>query len=94
MASSSSVRSKRDDAAEQASTIAKDLQEVGTATRRMASDSVEALRETANQYLDEGRTRVRELGESVQHRVQDQPMTSVLVAAAAGFLLGVLWVRR
>ena len=84
----SSIRSKRDDVAEQASTIAKDLQEVGHATRRMANDSVEALRETANQYLDEGRHRVRELSETMQHRVQDQPMTSVLVAAAVGFVLG------
>jgi ElaB/YqjD/DUF883 family membrane-anchored ribosome-binding protein len=90
----SSVRSKRDDVAEQASTIAKDLQEVGHVTRRMANDGVEALRETANQYLDEGRHRVRELSETMQHRVQDQPMKSVLVAAAVGFVLGVLWVRR
>jgi ElaB/YqjD/DUF883 family membrane-anchored ribosome-binding protein len=90
----SSVRAKREDVAEQASMIAKDLQEVGNATRRMATDSVDAIRETANQYLDEGRNRVRELGETVQHRVQDQPMTSILVATAVGFLLGVLWVRR
>jgi ElaB/YqjD/DUF883 family membrane-anchored ribosome-binding protein len=90
----SSVRSNREDVAEEASSIAKDLHEVGNATRRMATDSVEAIRDTANQYLDEGRNRVRELGETVQHRVQDQPMTSILVAAAVGFLLGVLWVRR
>jgi ElaB/YqjD/DUF883 family membrane-anchored ribosome-binding protein len=90
----SSVRSKREDAAEQASSITKDLQEVGNATRRMANDSVEAIRDTANQYLDEGRHRVRELSQTVQHRVQDQPMTSILIATAVGFLLGVLWVRR
>ena len=90
----SSVRSKRDDVAEQASTIARDLHEVGNATRRMANDSVEALRDSANQYLDEGRVRVRELSESMQHRVQEQPMKSVLIAAGIGFLLGVLWVRR
>jgi ElaB/YqjD/DUF883 family membrane-anchored ribosome-binding protein len=88
------TRAKRDEVAEQASTIAKDLQEVGTATRQMASDSVEALRETANQYLDQGRTRVREMSDTMQTRIQEQPVKSILIATAVGFLLGVLWVRR
>jgi ElaB/YqjD/DUF883 family membrane-anchored ribosome-binding protein len=88
------VRSKRSDVTEQASTIAKDLQEVGASAKRMATDSVETLRETANEYLDQGRARVRELGDTVQTRIQEQPMTSILVATAVGFLLGVLWVRR
>jgi ElaB/YqjD/DUF883 family membrane-anchored ribosome-binding protein len=88
------VRSMRDDVSEQASTLAKDFQEAGATAKRMAGDSVEALRETANEYLDEGRARVRELGDTVQTRIQEQPMTSILVATAVGFLLGVLWVRR
>jgi ElaB/YqjD/DUF883 family membrane-anchored ribosome-binding protein len=74
--------------------ISDNIDEVRTATRKMANDSVEALRDTANQYLDEGKMRVRELSDTVQHRVQDQPITSILVASAVGFLLGVLWVRR
>jgi ElaB/YqjD/DUF883 family membrane-anchored ribosome-binding protein len=89
-----SARARQEDLAEKASNVTKDLQEMGAATRRMASESVESLRETANQYLDEGRDRVRELSETVQHRVQDQPMMSILIATAVGFLLGVLWVRR
>ena len=60
----------------------------------MAGDSVEALRDYANEYLDEGRAKVRELGDTVSTRIQEQPMTSILVATAVGFLLGVLWVRR
>jgi ElaB/YqjD/DUF883 family membrane-anchored ribosome-binding protein len=87
------VRSKRD-VTEQASTIAKDLQEAGASARRVAGDSVEALREAANEYLDEGRAKVRELSDTVHTRIQEQPMTSILVATAVGFLLGVLWVRR
>jgi ElaB/YqjD/DUF883 family membrane-anchored ribosome-binding protein len=91
---SSNVRSKRSDVSEQASTIAKDLQEVGASARRMAGDGMEALRETANEYLDESRAKVREFGDTVSTRIQEQPMTSILVATAVGFLLGVLWVRR
>jgi ElaB/YqjD/DUF883 family membrane-anchored ribosome-binding protein len=90
----SNVRSMRDEVSEQASTITKDLQEAGNAARRMAAERAEALRESASEYLDEGRARFRELGETVQHRVQDQPIQSLLIAAAAGFLLGALWVRR
>jgi ElaB/YqjD/DUF883 family membrane-anchored ribosome-binding protein len=88
------VRSKRADVSEQASSMANDLQEMGASARRMAGDSVEALRDTANEYLEEGRARVRELSDTVQTRIQEQPMTSILVATAVGFLLGVLWVRR
>jgi ElaB/YqjD/DUF883 family membrane-anchored ribosome-binding protein len=90
----SSVRSKQEDLAEKASSMGKDLQEMSAATRRMANESVEALRDTANQYLDEGKIRVREFSETLQSRVQDQPVKSILVATAVGFLLGVLWGRR
>ena len=88
------TKSKREQAAEQASAAAKNLQEVGEKARQMASEQADSLRETANQYLDEGRQRVRELGETVQHRVQDRPMASILIATAVGFLLGLLFVRR
>jgi ElaB/YqjD/DUF883 family membrane-anchored ribosome-binding protein len=89
-----SVQTKREDITDQASTIAKDLKDVGAATKRIASDSVEAIRDTANDYLDQGKTKVRELGGTVQNKVQDQPLTAVLIAAAVGFLLGAVWVRR
>jgi ElaB/YqjD/DUF883 family membrane-anchored ribosome-binding protein len=94
MMASSNVRSKRNEVTEQATNVAKDLQEMGASARRMAGDSVEALRDYANEYLDEGRTKVRELSDTVSTRIQDQPVTSILVATAVGFLLGVLWVRR
>jgi ElaB/YqjD/DUF883 family membrane-anchored ribosome-binding protein len=91
---SSNVRSKRSEVAEQASTIAKDLQEVGAGARRMAGESMETLREYANEYLDEGRAKAREFGDTVTTRIKEQPMQSILVATAVGFLLGVLWIRR
>jgi ElaB/YqjD/DUF883 family membrane-anchored ribosome-binding protein len=84
----------RQDMSDQASAMAKDLQEMGENARRMAAERAEMLRETANEYLDEGRARMRELGDTVQHRVQEQPMASILIATAIGFLLGAIWVRR
>jgi len=88
------LRTTREDVAEQASSIAENLQGAGEAARRMATENIEALRETASDYMDQGRARARELGATVQHRVQEQPMAAVLIATAVGFLLGVLWVRR
>ena len=91
----SNTRTNREDAAEQVSgVVVRDLQEVGEATKRMATDSVDVLRDAANQYLDEGRAKVRELGDSIHSKVQHQPMKSLLIATGIGFLLGVLWRRR
>lgn len=80
--------------ADRAATIANDVHEVGDAAKRVASDSVDAIRNTAHQYLAEGRARARDLGGSVQERVQQKPVKSLLVAAGIGFLLGAIWIRR
>jgi ElaB/YqjD/DUF883 family membrane-anchored ribosome-binding protein len=88
------VQTKREVISERASGIAQDFHEVSSATKRMASDSVEALRKTANEFLNEGRTKAREAGKSVQTQVQEKPGKSMLIAAAVGFLLGVVWMRR
>ena len=85
------VLTKREAISERASAIAKDFKDVSTATKRVAADSVDALRQTANDFLDEGRTTVRKVGESVQGKVQEQPVKSMLIAAGVGFLVGVLF---
>jgi ElaB/YqjD/DUF883 family membrane-anchored ribosome-binding protein len=91
---STEVRAKRAAISDRASTIAKDFEEVRSATKKVAADSVDALRRTANELLDEGRTKAREVGQNVQSKVQQKPVKSVLIAAAVGFLLGVFWMRR
>ena len=88
------VQTKREVISERASGVAKDFQEISSATKHMATDSVDALRKTANEFLNEGRTKAREVGMSVQTKVQEKPGKSMLIAAAVGFLLGVLWMRR
>jgi ElaB/YqjD/DUF883 family membrane-anchored ribosome-binding protein len=90
----STVQSKRDDIAMHASEIGKDFQDMGQAARQMAAERAEQLRETANEYLDQGKARVREFGETMQHQIQEQPMKTLLIAGAVGFVLGMLWNRR
>jgi ElaB/YqjD/DUF883 family membrane-anchored ribosome-binding protein len=87
------TRRQKNESAGQVSTISKDFRDVKSATRQMATDGVEALRATTDQFIDEGRARMREWGDTVASRVQDQPVKALLVAAALGFLVGV-FVRR
>jgi ElaB/YqjD/DUF883 family membrane-anchored ribosome-binding protein len=91
---STDILSKRETISERASAISKDFQDVRTATKQMATDSVDALRRTANDFVEEGRSKAREVVARAQNKVQKKPVASVLVAAAIGFLLGVFWRRR
>ena len=91
---STTNRPSRDSVADRAATVARDFHQVGGAAKQMAADSVAAVRDTAYQYLDEGRSRVRHLGTGVQSHVQEQPLKALLIAAGVGFLLGAIWTRR
>jgi ElaB/YqjD/DUF883 family membrane-anchored ribosome-binding protein len=94
MASNSTTKRRSNTIADRASAVADDFHEVGDAARQMANHSVAAVRDTAMQYLDEGRSRVRHLGDEIESRVTERPMKSLLVAAGIGFLLGAIWTRR
>lgn len=83
-----------DEATDHAANLVKDFHEVGDAAKRIATDGVEALRGTANDYLDRGRSGARRVSERVQGKVQDEPVKALLIAAGLGFLLGALWIRR
>ena len=94
MATNSTTKRTRDTVADRAATVAQDFHEVGDAARQMATHGVAAVRDTAYQYLDEGRSRVRHLGDGVHSKVQDQPLRALLIAAGVGFMLGAIWTRR
>ena len=79
---------------DRAATIASDVHEVRAAARKVAADGVEAIRDTAHQYLDEGRQRVRSVGDNLHTKLEEQPVKALLLAAGIGFLLGAIWTRR
>lgn len=91
---SAELETKCEEISDRAGAIAKDFQEVRSATRQMAVDSIGALRQTADQLLNESRTKAREVGQSVQSKIQESPAKSLLIAASVGFLLGAFLVRR
>jgi ElaB/YqjD/DUF883 family membrane-anchored ribosome-binding protein len=73
--------------------IKEGVQNVAEGVQRYASEGVGQIRDTASEYMDQGRTRAREFSENVEQQVRDQPMKAILISAAAGFLLG-LFMRR
>lgn len=89
-----STTERRSAVADRAASVADDFHEVGDAARQMANHSVAAVRETAMQYLDEGRSRAQHLGDEIQSHVTERPLKSLLLAAGVGFLLGAIWTRR
>jgi ElaB/YqjD/DUF883 family membrane-anchored ribosome-binding protein len=94
MANTRQLKNEAASVAEHASTLAKDVRELGTAAKQTVTHGADALRETANDYLDQGKAKAREAGEMMQEKVGEKPITSLLVAASVGFLAGILWVRR
>jgi len=94
MARNRSQSGRRDDLAERGSRMMESVQEAGGSAQRMASEQLENLRDTASEYWEEGREKAREVGETLQEQVRNEPMVALLVAAAAGFLVGVYFVRR
>jgi ElaB/YqjD/DUF883 family membrane-anchored ribosome-binding protein len=55
---------------------------------------VEEGRKVAGQYLDEGRKRAMDLEHTIESQIRRQPLKSLLAATAAGFLFGMLFVRK
>jgi ElaB/YqjD/DUF883 family membrane-anchored ribosome-binding protein len=51
-------------------------------------------RSTAQEYLRQGREKAEELTFDVERLIRKQPTQALLVAAAAGFVLGAGWMRR
>lgn len=70
------------------------VKDAGHEVGERATVEFAAARDVAEEYVDEGLARVRELGGAAERQIRNQPLTSILVAVGAGFLLGALWCRR
>ena len=72
---------------EKASELVEDVKELGSLARN-------AARETLRDTCAEGRNAARTAEQKVEDYVTRQPVTSLVVAAGIGFLLGCWWRRR
>lgn len=62
--------------------------------RDAAQQAVEQARDRAAQYYEQGKAKAIDLEHKIEDSVRENPMRSVLIAAGAGLLLGMLLRRR
>jgi len=67
------------------------VREMGEQVRQQAQQKYEELREQAGEYYEQGRQKAQEVQQSVEEYVREQPIKSLMIAAACGLVLGVLW---
>ena len=73
--------------------VKRDVRELGHAATGAAREQVENVRDTAANYVDQGRDKIKDLEASLETRLREQPLKSMLVAGGIGFVLG-LFLRR
>ena len=78
----------------QAKEVAKDLQAMGGTVRDAAQDTLEQVGEKASEYYGHGRDKVHGVACACKQVLRERPLTSVLLAAGVGLLLGRFWLRR
>lgn len=63
-------------------------------TASRVSDVMSTMKEAAQEKVEQGRAKVRQLTNGLETSVQEQPMRAVLIALGIGFLAGYLIRRR
>jgi ElaB/YqjD/DUF883 family membrane-anchored ribosome-binding protein len=70
------------------------VQSTAANLKEAAAEGFENLKSTASDYLEQGRDKAMEFEETLEEQIQLRPISSVLIAAGFGFLLGMLCTRR
>jgi ElaB/YqjD/DUF883 family membrane-anchored ribosome-binding protein len=79
---------------EKLSTLEKDLRELTRISRALASDTMGVIKENAGEYYHEGLERAKNLEKTVETRIKQHPLQSLLIAIGLGFLVGMLLRRH
>ncbi|MFQ5670939.1 MAG: YqjD family protein [Acidobacteriota bacterium] len=74
--------------------VGDDLRTLGHLAKDAAQEKLEEARQAASGYYDEGVEKATDLEGQLVKYVRDKPLKSVLIAAGAGILVGILWGRR
>lgn len=78
---------------EQVNAVSKDIQGMGTLAKDLAHEKLEELQENASAVYEQGRDQVRDATRTLERFIEEQPLTSVLIAAGVGLFLGRFWMR-
>jgi len=79
---------------QKAAQVAESLRDLGQQAKVTAREGFGRLRENAQGYYVQGKKKASELEESLEQYVQEKPIKSLLIAAGAGLLLGLMLRRK
>ena len=68
--------------------------ELGDVTKDLASDTFDYISKNAGEYYKQGVDGARKMEKTIEGKIKDKPLQSVLVAAGIGLVLGALWKSR
>ena len=80
--------------AEQANAVSKDIQGMGTLAKDVAHEKLEEIQENASAVYEQGREKVRGTARAFERFIAEQPLTSVVISAGVGLILGRFWMRK
>ena len=78
----------------QAKEVTGDIQKMGGTVRDAAQEKLGQMGEIAAEYCEQGQDRVHGVACACEQFLRQRPLTSVLLAAGVGLLLGRFWKRR
>ncbi|HCU24724.1 MAG TPA: hypothetical protein DF383_06885 [Deltaproteobacteria bacterium] len=77
-----------------AAAIGHNVQDLGRATRGIAQDAVDLVKNNANDYYQQGKKKAQKWEQSLEGRIRENPVKALLIAAGVGFLVGAILKKR
>jgi ElaB/YqjD/DUF883 family membrane-anchored ribosome-binding protein len=74
--------------------LQRDIKGLADSVATVAQEKLHEAREAATDFCDERRAKVQGFERSIEKCIADRPVTALITAAGAGFLVGLLWRRR
>jgi len=87
------VHSVTDTVREKSRAVRDSIQQMGSTAKDMAQAGWETARDTTGEYLDKGREKAKELGQTLDIQIRTRPIRALLIAAGIGFLAAVMLSR-
>lgn len=84
----------RNSVREAGQTAAKSLQDLGSSVKESAREGLEAVRDRAGEMVEQGRTRALAMEQTLESRIQSNPLAAIAIAVGTGFVLGAVFSRR
>ena len=90
----SAGRRLRHAAEAEANGIVHSVQKVGNEAAQAVRDGYEGIRDTAEDYVDQGRKKFKSMERDLERRIKQRPLGAVLIGIGVGFVAGFLYCRR